>query len=143
MTKNDLVTVPEGTTLDEAKIVLQQHRIEKLLVVDKLGALSGLITVKDILKKENHPNAATDIHGRLLVGAAVGVSEETIERVQALVNSQVDVLVVDTAHGHSKNVIETVKNAHPMDVLRTAVSALSAFDDEVDDNEDEKQSQLS
>ena len=109
MTKNNLITVNKGTTLEEAKTVLQKHRIEKLLVVDKSGALAGLITVKDILKKENHPNAATDMHGRLLVGAAIGVSEETIERAQALVNGQVDVLVVDTAHGHSKGVIDIVK----------------------------------
>ena len=110
MTGKNLITVKKGTTLNEAKSVLQEHRIEKLLVVDDKGALCGLITVKDILKKENHPNAGTDKHGRLLVAAAIGVSSDTMERAQALVNAQVDVLVVDTAHGHSKGVLETIKN---------------------------------
>jgi len=109
MTGNDLITVKKGTTLNEAKSVLQKHRIEKLLVVDDNGALSGLITVKDILKKENHPNAASDKHGRLLVAAAIGVSSDSMERAQALVNANVDALVIDTAHGHSKGVLETVK----------------------------------
>ncbi len=109
MTGNNLITVRKGTTLNEAKSVLQEHRIEKLLVVDDNGALSGLITVKDILKKENHPNAASDKHGRLLVAAAIGVSSDTMERAQALVNANVDALVIDTAHGHSKGVLETVK----------------------------------
>tara|TARA_Y100000590_G_C15745309_1_gene1021793 strand:+ start:1285 stop:2739 length:1455 start_codon:yes stop_codon:yes gene_type:complete len=110
MTVDNLVTVNKGTTLEESKSVLQKHKIEKLLVVDKTGALVGLITVKDILKKEDHPNAATDQHGRLLVGAALGVSSDALERAQALVNSHVDVLVVDTAHGHSKGVLDTIKN---------------------------------
>ena len=109
MTGENLVTMKKGTTLKEAKSVLQKHRIEKLLVVDDKGSLCGLITVKDILKKENHPNAASDKHGRLLVAAAIGVSSDTLERAQALVDAQVDVLVVDTAHGHSKGVLETVK----------------------------------
>ena len=109
MTGNNLITVKKGTTLNEAKSVLQEHRIEKLLVVDDNGALCGLITVKDILKKENHPNAASDKHGRLLVAAAVGVSLDSMERAQALVNANVDALVIDTAHGHSKGVLETVK----------------------------------
>ena len=109
MTGNDLITVKKGTTLIEAKSVLQEHRIEKLLVVDDNGALCGLITVKDILKKENHPNAASDKHGRLLVAAAIGVSSDSMERAQALVNANVDALVIDTAHGHSKGVLETVK----------------------------------
>ena len=110
MTGKNLITVKKGTTLDEAKSVLQKHRIEKLLVVDDEGVLCGLITVKDILKKENHPNAGTDRHGRLLVAAAIGVSSDTMERAQALVHANVDALVVDTAHGHSKGVLETVKN---------------------------------
>jgi len=110
MTGKNLITVKKGTTLNEAKSVLQKHRIEKLLVVDDAGALCGLITVKDILKKENHPNAGTDKHGRLLVAAAIGVSSDYMERAQALVSANVDVLVVDTAHGHSKGVLETVKN---------------------------------
>ena len=109
MTGKDLITVKKGTTLIEAKSVLQEHRIEKLLVVDDNGALCGLITVKDILKKENHPNAASDKHGRLLVAAAIGVSSDSMERAQALVNANVDALVIDTAHGHSKGVLETVK----------------------------------
>ena len=109
MTGNNLITVKKGTTLIEAKSVLQEHRIEKLLVVDDNGALCGLITVKDILKKENHPNAATDKHGRLLVAAAIGVSSDSMERAQALVDANVDALVIDTAHGHSKGVLETVK----------------------------------
>ncbi len=109
MTGKNLITVKKGTTLNEAKSVLQKHRIEKLLVIDDDGTLCGLITVKDILKKENHPNAGTDKHGRLLVAAAIGVSSDTMERAQALVNANVDALVVDTAHGHSKGVLETVK----------------------------------
>ena len=109
MTSRNLVTVKEGTTLEDAKSVLQKHKIEKLLVVDKAGSLSGLITVKDILKKENHPNAAEDKHGRLLVAAAVGVSSDTMERAQALVNAHADALVVDTAHGHSQGVVDTIK----------------------------------
>ena len=109
MTGKNLITVKKGTTLNEAKSVLQKHRIEKLLVIDDEGILCGLITVKDILKKENHPNAGTDKHGRLLVAAAIGVSSDTMERAQALVNANVDALVVDTAHGHSKGVLETVK----------------------------------
>ena len=109
MTGKNLITVKKGTTLNEAKSVLQEHRIEKLLVIDDDGTLCGLITVKDILKKENHPNAGTDKHGRLLVAAAIGVSSDTMERAQALVNANVDALVVDTAHGHSKGVLETVK----------------------------------
>ena len=109
MTGKNLITVKKGTTLNEAKSVLQKHRIEKLLVIDDEGILCGLITVKDILKKENHPNAGTDKHGRLLVAAAIGVSSDTMERAQALVNANVDALVVDTAHGHSKGVLEMVK----------------------------------
>ena len=109
MTGKNLITVKKGTTLNEAKSVLQKHRIEKLLVIDDGGTLCGLITVKDILKKENHPNAGTDKHGRLLVAAAIGVSSDTMERAQELVNTNVDALVVDTAHGHSKGVLETVK----------------------------------
>ena len=109
MTGENLVTVQKGTTLKEAKSVLQKHRIEKLLVVDEVGSLCGLITVKDILKKENHPNVASDIHGRLLVAAALGVASDTLERAQALVDAQADVLIVDTAHGHSKGVLKMVK----------------------------------
>jgi IMP dehydrogenase len=109
MTSEKLVTAPVGTTLEEAERLLQQHRIEKLLIVDEHGTLKGLITVKDIQKKKMHPNAAKDKHGRLLVAAAVGVAKDTMERAQALVAAHVDVLVVDTAHGHSAGVLNTVR----------------------------------
>jgi IMP dehydrogenase len=109
MTSKNLITVREGTTLEEAKEVLQKYRVEKLLVVNNSGNLTGLITVKDILKKQNFPNAAIDKHGRLLVGAAVGIDVDTIERVTELLKKNVDVIVIDTAHGHSKSVIEMTK----------------------------------
>jgi len=109
MTSKNLVTVKKGTTFEEAKTRLQEHRIEKLLVVDDKERLCGLITVKDILKKEDFPNAAKDVHGRLLVAAAIGVGADTMERAAALIDAQVDVLIVDTAHGHSQGVIEIVK----------------------------------
>jgi IMP dehydrogenase len=108
MTKDRLITVPVGTSLEEAKEILHQNRIEKLLVVDDDYNLRGLITIKDIEKKIKYPNACKDDLGRLRVGAAVGVSEETSERIDALVRAGVDVLVVDTAHGHSSGVVETV-----------------------------------
>ena len=98
------------TTLEEAKKVLQEHRIEKLLVVDDNGRLAGLITVKDIQKKEDFPNACKDGKGRLRVGAAVGVSGDAMERAQALTDADVDVIVIDTAHGHSVGVLNTIKN---------------------------------
>ena len=110
MTDQNLITVKEGTTLEEAKEVLQKHRVEKLLVVNNGGDLTGLITVKDILKKQNFPNAAVDKHGRLLVGAAVGIDTDTLERVSELVNNNVDVIVIDTAHGHSKSVMNMTKD---------------------------------
>ena len=110
MTAEKLITVPEGTTLDEAKKVLQEHRIEKLLVVDKKGNLAGLITVKDIQKKEDFPNACKDENGRLRVGAGIGVNEDAKERAQALADAEVDVIVIDTAHGHSASVLKFVKN---------------------------------
>lgn len=109
MTSQNLVTAPEGTTLEKAEEILQQHRIEKLLVVDAQGHLCGLITVKDILKKKRHPLAAKDALGRLMVGAAVGVTGDYLERAERLVDQQVDVLVVDTAHGHSRNVMRAVR----------------------------------
>lgn len=109
MTKENLVTTPVGTTLEQAKKILQKHRIEKLLVVDNSGNLKGLITIKDIEKAQNFPQATKDDQGRLLVGAALGVGEEAFARAQALVANGVDVLVIDTAHGHSKNVIGMVK----------------------------------
>lgn len=109
MTKENLITAPVGTTLDEAKSILQKHRIEKLLVVDDKGLLKGLITVKDIQKKEKYPNACKDEKGRLRVGAAIGVGQKALERAEILIKASVDVIVVDTAHGHSQKVIDTVK----------------------------------
>jgi len=109
MTKDKLVTVPVGTTLEDAEILLQKHRIEKLPVVDEHYILQGLITFKDVQKKKKHPDACRDDHGRLRVGAALGVGDSTLERVAALLDAGVDAVFVDTAHGHSKGVIETVK----------------------------------
>jgi IMP dehydrogenase len=109
MTKDNLVTAQVGTTLEQAKAILQKHRIEKLPVVDTDGYLKGLITIKDIEKAKNFPMASKDSKGRLLVGAAIGVGPEMLYRAQALALAHVDVLVIDTAHGHSKNVLDTVK----------------------------------
>ena len=116
MTSEDLITAPVGTTLEEAKKVLQKYKIEKLPIVDEEGVLKGLITIKDIEKARQFPNAAKDKQGRLRVAAAVGISGDTDERVRALVEAEVDVIVIDTAHGHSSGVIETVekiKNKYP------------------------------
>ncbi len=110
MTSRNLVTVPVGTTLEQAAEKLHEHRIEKLLVVDDEGLLKGLITVKDIQKKLDYPDASKDDLGRLRVAAAVGVGAETLLRAELLVEAGVDLLVVDTAHGHSKNVIDTVRS---------------------------------
>jgi len=109
MTKEDLITVPVGTTLEEAKKILHQHRIEKLPVVDASFNLRGLITVKDIQKTEAYPQACKDQLGRLRVGAAVGATGDYLERAGALVKAGVDVLVVDTAHGHSSRVLAAVR----------------------------------
>ncbi|HEX8880030.1 MAG TPA: IMP dehydrogenase [Candidatus Acidoferrum sp.] len=109
MTKENLVTVPVGTTLDEAERILQKHRIEKLLVVDQDFNLKGLITVKDIQKKLEYPRAAKDEHGRLRVGAAVGATGDFLERSVELSKAKVDVLAIDTAHGHSFRVMEAIK----------------------------------
>ncbi|MBP7415405.1 MAG: IMP dehydrogenase [Pyrinomonadaceae bacterium] len=109
MTPQPLVTVPVGTTLDEAKVKLQKHRIEKLLVVDDNGHLKGLITVKDIQKAINFPIAAKDELGRLRCAAAIGATGDFLERAEALVNSRVDAIVIDTAHGHSSRVLNAVK----------------------------------
>lgn len=109
MTKENLVTAPVGTTLEEAESILQKHKIEKLPLVDKDGILKGLITIKDIEKVIEFPYSAKDHSGRLLVGAAVGVTKDTLKRVEMLVKSHVDVIVIDTAHGHSKGVLDTVK----------------------------------
>ncbi len=109
MTSEGLITASVGTTLDEAKRILHQHRIEKLPLVDEAGHLKGLITVKDIQKKRDFPDAATDTKGRLLVGAAVGVGKDLEERVALLVKEGVDVLAIDTAHGHSQGVINAIQ----------------------------------
>ena len=108
MTDNNLVTVPVGTTLDEAKELLHKHRIEKLPVVDENFHLKGLITVKDIQKQIRYPNASKDSYGRLRVGAAVGIAKDTIDRARALVDAKVDLITIDTAQGHSKGVLEMV-----------------------------------
>jgi|TARA_B110000914_G_scaffold190365_1_gene176267 IMP dehydrogenase len=110
MTSKNLITVKNGTTLDEAKVVLQKHRIEKLLVVDDEGILVGLITVKDIQKKEDFPQACKDKSGRLRVGAAIGISKDSIERSQALWENDVDLIVIDTAHGHSSGVLSAIQS---------------------------------
>jgi len=109
MTKENLVIAPVGTDLEKAEVILQKYKIEKLPVVDKQGRLKGLITFKDIQKRKKFPNASKDKFGRLRAGAAVGISEDTIERARELVKSGVDVIVVDTAHGHSHGVINMVK----------------------------------
>jgi len=116
MTKTNLVTAPVGTTLEEAKSILQKHKIEKLPVVDDNNVLVGLITYKDIMKVQDYPNSAKDTHGRLIVGAAVGVTSDTMERLEALIKVDVDVVAVDTAHGHSQgvlNMITEIKNHFP------------------------------
>jgi IMP dehydrogenase len=109
MTCKNLITAKQGTTLEEAERILQKNRIEKLLIVDGDGKLSGLITVKDIQKKRTYPNASKDSHGRLLVGAAIGVGEGSIDRARLLIEAGVDVIVIDTAHGHSQGVLDTVR----------------------------------
>ncbi len=116
MTKDNLVTAPEGTSLEEAKKLLGKHRIEKLPIVDKYGYLKGLITIKDIEKSIQYPNSARDKNGRLLAGAAIGASPDVLERVAELVKSKVDIVVLDSAHGHSKgiiNAVSKVKKAYP------------------------------
>jgi IMP dehydrogenase len=116
MTKERLITAPVGTTLEEAEAILARHRIEKLPVVDGNGVLTGLITVKDIFKRREHPNANKDHHGRLRVAAAVGAGGEAMVRAAALIQAGVDVIVVDSAHGHSAGVLQTVamlRDAHP------------------------------
>ncbi|MBO0475549.1 IMP dehydrogenase [Vagococcus sp. DIV0080] len=109
MTKEDLVTAPVGTSLKDAENILQKHKIEKLPLVDDEGKLSGLITIKDIEKVIEFPNAAKDEHGRLLAAAAVGVTSDTFERAEALIEAGVDALIIDTAHGHSAGVIRKIK----------------------------------
>jgi IMP dehydrogenase len=129
MTSENLITAPKGTTLLEAQTILHKHRVEKLPVVDERGILTGLITVKDIQKRIQYPNATKDAQGRLRVGAAVGVGVDADERAQALVEAGVDVLVVDTAHGHSRSVLETVtriKRKHGVDIIAGNVATGAA-----------------
>ena len=130
MTRENLITVPVGTTLDEARAILHRHKIEKLLVVDRDFKLKGLITVKDIQKQIKYPNASKDSLGRLRVAAAVGVSRDTAERAEALVAAHVDGLVVDTAHGHSQGVLDMVarlRRQHPdIDLIAGNVATAEA-----------------
>jgi IMP dehydrogenase len=129
MTSEDLITAPAGTTLEEAQSILHRHRVEKLPVVDGRGYLTGLITVKDIQKKIQFPNATKDAQGRLRVGAAVGVGADAEERAAALVDAGVDLLVVDTAHGHSDTVVQSVeqiKRTYRVEVMAGNVATASA-----------------
>jgi IMP dehydrogenase len=109
MTKENLITAPEGITLEKAELLLQDYKIEKLPIVNKKGKLTGLVTYKDILKKKNKPNACKDKFGRLRAGAAVGVTHDILDRIEALKNAGVDVISIDTAHGHSKGVMDAAK----------------------------------
>lgn len=109
MTSEHLVTAKEGVTMEEAKRILAKARVEKLPIVDENFNLKGLITIKDIEKQIKYPNSAKDDHGRLLCGAAIGITANVLERTEALVNAKVDVVVLDSAHGHSANVINCVK----------------------------------
>ena len=133
MTKENLITVGVGTTLEEAEAILHQHRVEKLLVVDEHYFLKGLITVKDIQKKLKYPNAAKDAQGRLRCGAAVGSSGDFLERAQELVNRKVDVLVIDSAHAHQRRVMDalsSIKNAFPnVEVIAGNVATYEAARD--------------
>ena len=129
MTARNLVTAPVGTTLAEAEDILHRHKVEKLPVVDADGKLRGLITVKDIQKKVQFPNATKDERGRLRVGAAVGVGPDALERAEALVAAGSDVIVVDTAHGHSAGVIETVrriKDVVPVEIVASNIATAEA-----------------
>ena len=133
MTSKNLVTAPVGTTLDDAKAILAKHRIEKLPIVDENFMLRGLITIKDIQKSAKYPNSARDARGRLLCGAAVGVTSDTMERVAALVAANVDVIGLDTAHGHSEGVlkmVEKIRNAYPeLEIIAGNVATGSATED--------------
>ena len=135
MTSRNLVTAPVGTTLAEAEAILHRHKVEKLPVVDADGRLKGMITVKDIQKKLQYPHATKDPRGRLRVGAAVGVGPDALERAQALVAEEVDVLIVDTAHGHSRGVVEAVrkiKRALDVDVVAGNIATAEAADALID-----------
>lgn len=133
MTPAPLITASVGTTLEEAELILQKHRIEKLPIVDEEGLMRGLITFKDIHKKKQHPHAAKDQHGRLLVGAALGITADTLDRLAALVEANVDFVVVDTAHGHSEgvlNMITRIKSDYPdLQVLGGNVATAEGTED--------------
>ncbi|HRC42528.1 MAG TPA: IMP dehydrogenase [Nitrospira sp.] len=133
MKRDKLITAPEGTSLEKAREILHEHRIEKLPVVNKQFELKGLITIKDIEKRIKYPNACKDAHGRLRVGAALGVGPDTADRVALLVKAGVDLVVVDTAHGHSQAVLDTVKmvrNAHPkLDIIAGNIATAQAAKD--------------
>ena len=133
MTKDNLITAPEGTTLEEAKEILRRHRIEKLPIVDKNYNLKGLITIKDIEKAIQYPNSAKDRKGRLLVGAAVGTAADTMERIAALYNAHVDIIALDTAHGHSVGVlkmVEKIKGEYPsLQLIAGNVATAAAVED--------------
>ena len=133
MKRDKLVTAPEGTSLEKAREILHEHRIEKLPVVNKHYELKGLITIKDIEKRIKYPNACKDAHGRLRVGAALGVGPDTRDRVDQLVKAGVDVVVVDTAHGHSQAVLDTVKmvrKAYPkLDIIAGNIATAQAAKD--------------
>jgi IMP dehydrogenase len=129
MTSSDLITAPSGTTLDEARAILHRHRVEKLPVVDERGYLTGLITVKDIQKKIQYPNATKDAKGRLRVGAAVGVGADAEDRTAALIDAGVDLLAVDTAHGHAESVlrmVEWIKRRYRVEVMAGNVATGTA-----------------
>lgn len=136
MTKKDLVTASEGIAMDDAEKILKKWKIEKLPLVDKMGKLKGLITIKDIEKAIKYPNRAKDYRGRLLVGAAVGIGADMMDRVDALVNSDVDIIALDSAHGHSKNVIDsvrTIKSKYPeLQVIAGNVATKEATLDLID-----------
>jgi len=136
MTKAPLITAPAGTTLEEAEAILQKHKIEKLPVVDSANRLTGLITFKDIQKKKQFPNACKDRHGRLRVGAAVGVTSDTLQRLEALVAAGVDFVTIDTAHGHSMHVLNTVamvrKEYPELDIIAGNVATAEATLDLID-----------
>ena len=133
MTKDHLVTAPEGTTLEEAKEILRRNKIEKLPIVDRDYNLKGLITIKDIEKGIQYPNSAKDSKGRLLVGAAVGTAKDTLERVAALYQAHVDIIAVDTAHGHSEGVlamVEKIKGLYPdLQVIAGNIATAAAAED--------------
>ncbi len=133
MTKENLITAPVGTTLEGAQEILRKHKIEKLPLVDENGMLKGLITIKDIEKSVQYPNTARDKSGRLLCGAAIGITHDVLERAGALIKAQADVLVLDSAHGHSKNIMTTldkIKNAYPeIQIIAGNVATAAAAED--------------